>query len=98
MQPAGGHQAGAEAFSVGDAQIRLWASVWLGTVFFAVAMGAPASLHHGLGPIPVAAGQGLVDFAPSLNGVNIAYVNQTPSSPWEPDNAQRLHCAATNWG
>lgn len=98
MQPAGGHQAGAEAFSVGDAQIRLWASVWLGTVCFAVAMGAPASLHHGLGPIPVAAGQGLVEFAPSLHGVNIAYVNQTPSSHWEPDNAQRLHGAATNWG
>jgi hypothetical protein len=61
-------------------------------------MGAPASLHHGLGPIPVAAGQGLVEFAPSLHGVNIAYVNQTPSSHWEPDNAQRLHGAATNWG
>jgi len=39
-----------------------------------------------------------LDLAPSLNEVNIAYVNQTPSSPWELDNVERLHCAAKNWG
>src|SRR5262245_29649696 len=60
MQPAVGHKAGAESFSVGDVHIRLWANVRWVTVFSAVVMGAPASLHNGLEPTRVAAGQGLV--------------------------------------